>query len=129
MPLKKKRKGPAPGTVYSNIKRTEIGQRIVTLRLERGMSQSDLAKKTGLTKRMISFYEVSAVAIPIERLTKIAVALSVSLDELAKLQPLTQNDSPVSRALLKRLDMAKQLPEAKQKLLIGIIDEMCGKKE
>jgi transcriptional regulator with XRE-family HTH domain len=121
----KKKRGPAPGTVYTKMKRTPIGTRIVSFRREKGFSQTDLAAKTGLTKRMISFYESRCEAIPINKLQRIAQALGIGLDELVN-----GNTNPTnlttSRALLKRLETAKTLPEEKQKALIHVIDSMVS---
>jgi transcriptional regulator with XRE-family HTH domain len=124
----KRRKGPAPGTAYPNIKRSRIGAKIACLRRERGISQVQLAEKTGLTSRMISFYERETDGIPPMRLEKIAQVLGTSIDELLNGEAKTIN-LEVNRAFLKRLELAKTLPEQKQKILSDMIDEMSGRKE
>jgi transcriptional regulator with XRE-family HTH domain len=123
----KKRKGPAPGTVYSDIKRTAIGTQIVSFRRQKGYSQSDLARKTGLSKRMISFYERECETIPVNKLQKIATALSVGLDELTNAKP-NKTNLTIKKSFLKRLEKAKSLPPEKQKVVLDIIDQLSGSK-
>ena len=125
MTTARKKRGPAPGTVYSDMKRTPIGTRIVSFRREKGLSQSDLAAKSALTKRMISFYESHCETIPVNKLQRIAQALGVGLDDLVNGDAKPTNLT-TSRALLKRLDKAKTLPDEKQKALIHVIDSMTS---
>lgn len=119
----KKRKGPAPGTAYPNVKRSKIGEKIACLRRERGISQVQLAEKTGLTARMVSFYERETDDIPPIRLEKIAKVLGTTVDELLNGQAKRIN-LEVNKAFLRRLELAKSLPAQKQKILSDMIDEM-----
>ena len=120
MTTTRKRKGPVPGTIYARIKRPPTGEKILALRRERGLSQTDLARKTGLSKRMVSFYERESANIPAPKLEFIAKALSVSIDELMGYHP-----NPLSletnRSFLKKLDKAKRLPPEKQKIIADMI--------
>ncbi len=119
----RRRKGPAPGTIYARIKRPPTGEKILALRRERGLSQTDLAKKTGLTKRMVSFYERESGNIPAPKLELIAKALSVSIDELMGYKP-SQLSLETNRSFLKKLDKAKRLTDDKQKIIADLIDTL-----
>jgi transcriptional regulator with XRE-family HTH domain len=125
--MAKKKKGPAPGTLYKNVRRTQMGMRLASLRRTRGLSQVELAALTGLTQRAVSYYERESETIPSHHLQKIAKALSVSTDEILSHKP-DQKDIEANRAFLRRLEIAKTLPEPKQKILSDMIDEMTGKK-
>ncbi len=56
--------------------------RIRELRLARGMSQVELAKKLGVTKQSVSNWENDNILPSVEMLAKIANCLSVSTDSL-----------------------------------------------
>lgn len=126
MRKKKTRKGPLPGTVYKDVKRTELGNKIAALRIEKGLSQDDLAEKAGLTKRTISFYEREATNIPAVKLQQIANALHVTVDYfLNDKKTITETKSePTNRAFLKRLEKAKELTPQKQKLIMDMVDNL-----
>lgn len=56
-----------------------MGQRIKKLRLMRKYTQEDLANKIGVTPQKIYDYEQGHITVPLERLYKIAEALSVNI--------------------------------------------------
>ncbi len=74
-----------PTEEYSNAeeKTTSVdyrmGQRIKKLRLMRKYTQEDLANKIGVTPQKIYDYEQGHITVPLERLYKIAEALSVNI--------------------------------------------------
>lgn len=123
--MSKRKHGPAPGTQYKNITRTKLGASIAAIRRLRGISQEELAEKTGISGRMISYYERESENIPASKLVKIADALKVTTHRLLNEPPDTTN-LEVSRALLKRIDMLKKLPTEKQQVIIDMIDQLSG---
>jgi transcriptional regulator with XRE-family HTH domain len=125
--MAKKKHGPIPGTQYKNIRRTKLGSNIAAARRLRGISQETLAEKTGISSRMISYYERESENIPANKLLKIAEALKVTTDQLLNETPDTTN-LETSRALLKRIETLKQLPNVKQKVILDMIDQLSGKK-
>lgn len=58
------------------------GKRIKHFRNQKGMSQTDLAKKVGLGTSQISMIEANKRTTSVEKLTKIADALGVKVIEL-----------------------------------------------
>jgi transcriptional regulator with XRE-family HTH domain len=124
--IKRKRKtGPKPGTLYKNVTRTEIGIKLAALRREKGISQQTLAERTGLTKRVISYYEREAKTIPSNNLQKIAKAFNVEVDLLLN-HEVQKSVLKQNRAFLKRLEKAKNLPPEKQKLISDLIDNLIS---
>jgi transcriptional regulator with XRE-family HTH domain len=103
-----------------------MGTRIVSFRLEKGYSQTDLAQKTGFSKRMISFYERECEAIPVNKLLKIAEVLGVTIDRLTSDTPVADNHK-VKKSFLKKLEVAKTLPDDKQKIVGTLIDSLTDK--
>ena len=126
-PMAKNKHGPTPGTQYKNIQRTKLGSNIAAVRRLRGISQETLADKTGISSRMISYYERESENIPASKLLKIAEALKVTTDRLLNEQP-DISSFGTSRALLKRIETLKKLPTGKQKVVIDLIDQFSGKK-
>lgn len=123
--MAKKKHGPAPGTQYKNIQRTKLGASIAAIRRVRGISQEELAQRTGISARMISYYERESENIPASKLIKIAEALKVTTDRLLNEPPDTTN-LEASRALLKRIDVLKKLSSEKQQVVISMIDQLSG---
>ena len=119
-----KRKGPKPGTLFKDVPRTDVGLNITAIRRRRGMTQQQLADKTGLKKPTISYYERRCRAIPMDVLRKIAEALNTSMDNLLTGTPSNRSDLSVSKPFLRRLEKAKSLPPEKQKLIMDLIDNL-----
>lgn len=63
-----------------------LGNKIKKLRIAKGMSQDELAKKSGISRVAIGNYERGDRVPKIDVLSKIAVALEVSLSELDPIQ-------------------------------------------
>jgi transcriptional regulator with XRE-family HTH domain len=61
-------------------KNNNLGKRLIELRKAQGMSQSDLAKKVGLSYAQIGRYEKKGVQPPAEVLKKMADALNTGVD-------------------------------------------------
>lgn len=120
----KRSKGPKPGTLYKNVQRTSVGSNIAAARRRRNMTQQQLADATTLDKTTISYYERRAVAIPLSSLQRIAQVLNVSGDFLLNTKAGVA-DLSASKGLLQRLDKAKTLPPAKQKLVADLIDNLA----
>ena len=73
--------------VFENIEKVELeykdfGARIRELRLEMGMSQEELAGKLGISKQILSRYEVGQRSPKIAQVQKFAEILKVSVDYL-----------------------------------------------
>ncbi|MCM1002399.1 WO male-killing family protein Wmk [Wolbachia pipientis] len=81
----------------------KVGQRVKYWRLERGYTQKELAKKIGVSYRLILHYEKGKRRIPIERLYAIADALSISIKDLV----------PVSKGYLENEEILNLVREYK----------------
>lgn len=61
--------------------KTHIGETIRTLRKERGWTQEDLARRIGMSRKHISYYE-NAHVLPSEKtLSKLANVFGIKVDE------------------------------------------------
>lgn len=63
-----------------------VGRRLQALRLERGLSQSQLAQLAGVPFRSLQNYEQGHRPTPLEAAMKLARALKVSLDAVAGME-------------------------------------------
>ena len=60
----------------------EIGVKIRNARLEKGLTQQDLAKITGVTPESISYYEAGKKTPALDKLKTICRVLGFSMDSL-----------------------------------------------
>ena len=100
-----------------------IGQRIACIRKQRGYTQKELANKIGIERHLISDYERGKIRLYDEMVTRFAVALGISTDDLLGLKAGRHiiKDVPSLR-IIKRVKRIEKLPLSKQKSLLQIID-------
>jgi len=117
-----------PFILYAMKKKTTpfFGSNLKRLRIENGLSQTELGQKVGLSKRMIVYYENESESPPVERVAALAKALNVKIDALLK------NDTKifgptVDPKFARKLEKAKKLPSVDQKLLSTMIDSLLKK--
>ncbi|ALO13833.1 HTH-type transcriptional regulator SinR [Salinivirga cyanobacteriivorans] len=95
----------------------DIGNKIIQLRKQHNLSQSDLAKKIGASRTIVGNYERNTNTPSIEILVKIAKVFNVSVDYLVGEGKLSTYDKEV----LKRIEDIEQLdPETRNKLFFLI---------
>lgn len=80
-----------------------IGEKIKQIRLEKGLTQDDLAAATGITKTAISRYELGQRQPSVDQLNAIADALEVWVFDLVNLSPEKQAEMRQSTNTLSRV--------------------------
>jgi transcriptional regulator with XRE-family HTH domain len=116
---------PQPRKVQQNnhIHQTRIiARQLKILRKKRGLTQSELAEKVGLTLNAISAYEVGRVHMVDVTLVDLAKALNVSADVLLGIKSI-KPDIPVSRRLMKRIVIVDTFSEYVKKNIIKFLDD------
>lgn len=100
-----------------------FGQRLAQLRKARGFTQQELADETGLSRRMLAYYERQSQHPPTTHLPTLARALKVSADELLGTTAITQKSGrkPDTR-LERRLQQIEKLDAADKRQVIQLID-------
>lgn len=95
-----------------------LGERLVRLRNQRGMSQDALAEQLGVSRQSVSKWETDASVPELDKLLKLSDLFEVSLDELVKGKAVTPStlDSLKSPATL----TAEDLRLHRQKI-VGIV--------
>jgi len=125
MPKKSK---PAPATADDET----LGQRLARIRKERGVTQVELAERTGLIQVVVSDYERGRLRLPAEMAVRFAEALGVTTDEL--LRP-NRKDSAAksgkqpSLKLVRRMEQIESLPLYQQRALLTTIDTFIAAAE
>lgn len=96
----------------------ETGKIIASLRDKKGLSQTELADKSEVSRVMIGKYERGEAIPSIDAAKKIADALEVSLDYLVG----EGINSKLDKQALKRLQDLENLEDDKKKTLFDLID-------
>ncbi len=106
-----------------------FGSQLCALRKEAGLSQTELGKKVGLSKRMVIYYERHASRIPkIDLIKAFAIALKCSIDNLLETE-INIPINPTKNRLWKKLKKVETFSENQQKAVISIIDSIEKTKE
>jgi transcriptional regulator with XRE-family HTH domain len=105
---------------------TAFGDRLVALRRQRGLTQVQLAEASGLTQRVISYWETMPAYPAAPAIVALAKALHVSTDELLGMKALpkaaTATQPPEERRLWRHLRVVAALPERDQRAVLRLID-------
>jgi transcriptional regulator with XRE-family HTH domain len=94
-----------------------FGERLTAIRKSRKVSQEDLAKMIGVHAPVIGRYERGEVKPSIEVATKIANAMSVSLDYLVG-----NSDLQLDQVVIKRIEDIQKLKEEDKNHLFFMMD-------
>jgi transcriptional regulator with XRE-family HTH domain len=101
-----------------------FGGRLAVLRGQRGLSQAELGKLVGVSKRVITYYENESPQPPGALLIDLARALRCSLDELMGLKGPLEKTPPRTARLRKRLQKVESLPAADQRTVLKLVDAL-----
>lgn len=110
--------------------RESLGDRIRRHRLAKGLTQTELGQRIGISQRVVAYYELKGSSPPPEILVKIADVLDVSTDVLlGRKKTGRAGDREPARDVrrlrhLKRLD---ELPINDRKALFKIIDALADR--
>ena len=106
----------------------ELGERVRALRIQKGLTQVELAKKLGMTQSNISELERGIRGLTIRHVLKLANILSASTDEILRGSPSTPNGRPsVSLKVLRRAQRIQELPATKQRAVLELLDALLDK--
>lgn len=104
-----------------------FGKHMAGIRKERGLTQRDLAKVTGISQRMIAYYELQSNYPPGHAIVILAKALKVSADELLGIKNVKQQLNPEQVRLWRRLKNAEALSKRDQRALLRVLDGLAAK--
>lgn len=99
-------------------KKSTFAKNLIAIRKAKGVSQRDLAKLSGISNRMIAYYETHSVIPPIDKLEKLALVLDVSLASLLDKTASNKDILNLNTRTLKKIKLLEQLsPENQRKVL------------
>lgn len=104
-----------------------FGERLRTLRRDRGFTQDALAKALGITQKTVSAYEGGTTWPSPPVMIRMAKTLQVTADELLGIQDIkTPKMSTSTSRLWTRFKRLQTLPPVEQRTVWQIIDRFCG---
>ena len=105
----------------------------MAVRLQRGLTQTQLAELIGSTQRNISHYETVADCPPGPVIIQLAKALKCSADELLGIKAsrahTTPKQDPETKRLWKKFQQVRTLPEKDQRAVIRLINSLVQTKQ
>lgn len=113
-----------------NFGKETLGERLARIRKERGLTQNEVAKRTGLTQVLVSNYECDRLRLSAEMAVRLIKALGITADELLgeKKKGQTIEEQP-SLKLLRRMKRIESLPLYEQRALLTTIDRFISAAE
>jgi transcriptional regulator with XRE-family HTH domain len=111
-----------------NITKT-FGENLRRLRIDKGLTQTELGDKVGLSKRMIVHYEKHIKRPPGDKLILLAKVLNVAVDALLNENNGTSEEDRTDPLFSRKLEKAKRLPASDRELLASMIDTMIRKSD
>lgn len=103
-----------------------FGERVAQLRKARNITQAQLAEALEVSQQTVQSYEVGRRRIPVSTLRLLAKTLRVSMEELmAEGAHAPRKRGPVSQ-VQQYLERISQLPKAKQRAVMQVIDAMLA---
>lgn len=106
-----------------------FGDRLAKIRKSRGLTQTELGDKVGVTLRVISYYENESGQPPGSILADLSKVLDVSVDELLGVKPVKSKSDPKKARLRKRLMKAERLSPTDQRAVLKYIDMLLDRNQ
>ena len=107
-------------------KPTAFGMRLASARKSAGLTQSELAKRVGVTQRVIAYWERESVGLKSEQLTALASALKVTADHLLGLQTKSPQKGGIVGRAKKLFDEVQSLPRSKQRRVLDTLETLLA---
>jgi transcriptional regulator with XRE-family HTH domain len=105
------------------LSRTEIGERLRSLREQRRLTQVELGKLLGTHQANVSQIERGLRGVSVQQIVKLARVLRVSPDGLLGVRKLNSSEQPArSPRLMRRVRKIERLPTEHQEALLRMID-------
>ena len=105
-----------------------FGERLAEIRQSRGLTQSDLAEKVGVSQRVIAYYEHAEAQPPGALLVDLAKTLQVSADHLLGLKLPKETKNPKRARLMKRLQRLEKLPPTDLRFVLKMVDGLIDQR-
>jgi transcriptional regulator with XRE-family HTH domain len=125
--MPKPRKNPLP-TLTTHGENT--GARLIKFRKLRGLTQTQLAEKVGVTRYLLAHCEKGRTRLTDDLIVRFAIALHITPDELLGFSKTRHPiDKPPNVRLIRRMQRITRLPTADQKAILRTIDSFIAGSE
>lgn len=105
-----------------NFHSSNFGDRLAVLRKRKGLTQTQLAEKIGVTRRTIAYYEKESPNLPGNLLLELAKILETSLEELLT----GMRAHPTNSKLRGYLEDIERLPQQTQEELMSVVESFLS---
>jgi transcriptional regulator with XRE-family HTH domain len=115
--------GPEKGTKYIGTNQHHFGKILAAMRRKKGLTQVELAEKSGVSKRAITYYERETKNPSVAVLNKLATTLETPVEKFLNnnaADPIT-----LDRSLSKRFEVAQRLPPTARNDIKRYVDNMA----
>lgn len=117
----------------SDIKdRPVLGRNLVLLRKKYGLTQAELAERSGVSRRTIALYEKRESNPPIDNIEKLAGTLQVSIEELIGAKPSSNNLDEeflnIDSRTLKKIKQILELTPEQRHMVYSLAESLSSKK-
>ncbi len=106
-----------------------FGERLTRFRNKAGYSQRDLARETGISQRMIAYYEKQTQYPPTHLLPILAKALGTSADELLGIEKEKSNGKKKDARLWRRFNQVEKMEGKEKRQILQILDTFIEKEK
>lgn len=114
----------------SDLPKSPFSVNLMAQRKKKGLSQRDLAAKTGISQRMISYYESHVMVVPpMDKLKRIAEVLGVAIAELIDPDLIPRTPLELSTRTLKKVQIIEQLPLEDQRKVMAYANDLLEKNQ
>lgn len=105
----------------------KLGERIAALRVQQGLTQTQLAKRLEVSQKSVNAFEHGERRLPVSLLPELALALGVSIEDLVAGNTATRagKRGPLSK-IDQQMELIRRLPRARQKFVIDMLDGVLG---
>lgn len=109
--------------------RSEFAKNLITIRKAKGLSQRDLARLTGISGRMIAYYETRSEIPSMEKLEKIAEVLKVSIADLIDKKATDKENLKLNTRTLKKVKILEKLSPENQRKVMDYINALLAQEK
>lgn len=110
-------------------KRSAFAKNLIAIRKAKGLSQRDLAKISGISHRMLAYYETNTIIPPIDKLVKLSMALDVSISTLLDQEKSDKKLLSLNTRTIKKIMLLEQLSLANQRKVLDYIKALIAQEQ
>ena len=111
------------------IKRSNFALNLIKFRKQKGFSQAKLSQMTGLSPRMIAYYETESINPPIGKIKIIADALKINVSDLINENKEYNEIIDIDSRILKISMMLKELNRYDKETVYNMIKSLYNKQK